>query len=155
MGTQTSILRHAFLPGQKLIIQDYVDLADVTSDYNTFYALPNDIVVHFTNPEQDLTLAQWQAMGKDLHSQLIDPSSYVPIIPRDEPPPIAEPCCDQFMIYDSLPTVPIFVQHFPSQFGPAGWSDEMDYPSLGMKLRVFCGPCNRRGLLATQPAVYP
>ena len=155
MGTKITILRHAFLPGQKITIQDSIDLADVTSDYNTFYANPSDPVVHFTNPIQDLTLAQWQALGMDLHSRLADPAGYTPTPAETEPPPIAEPCCDQFMIYDSVPHNPIFVQHFPSQFGPLGWSHESDYPSLGVKLRVFCGPCNRHGLLATQPAVYP
>jgi hypothetical protein len=174
------ITNQAFLPKSPpvppITIEGHGALAEIASDYNAFYGVASDPVVHWVNPptpEQEwLTLEQWQALGQDIHSRIFDPSD--PVIAanlaeyglrnsRQVPPLIENPCCARFLfcifISPGPPCVgsdiPLFVQHLPCEIAPEGWSDEVIVAELGFMERTYCGECDRDGLLAEYPLVYP
>ncbi len=154
-----------------------VDLNHVSSDYNVFYQLASQPVVHWINGPLGMpaymTLSEWQRLGKDLHSRLADPtdpSVYANVTKYTDPDSyeinnvIVGPCCARFLfcleplgMEDCDPTLPMFVQHVESQAGPAGWSDLMVYSESGAKfqLRTWCGQCDKNGLLKDNPVGYP
>jgi hypothetical protein len=154
-----------------------IDLHHVFSDFNVFYQLTSQPVVHWINgpigmPEY-MTLSEWQKLGKDLNSRLANPTDptvyanvtkYTDIDSYAINNVIGGPCCARFLFcLEALgmetcdPELPVFIQHVHSQAGPEGWSNLMVYSEAGAKfqLRTWCGPCDKNGLLKDNPVAYP
>lgn len=178
MGTPLHIINHAFFPrlddptDAAIKLSGDVDLTQVLSDYNAFYQPATKPVVRWTDrpsgPEY-LFLADWQALGFDLHSACFDPAdpevaaNIALYQARDAvavPPLILAPCCARFLfclgdLFDDPcpdPSLAHFSQYMASG-GPVGWSDEVTYDDMVM--RTYCGDCNRDGLLADLSVAYP
>lgn len=164
MGTPLSYANHAFFPKASdptdtaISLWGDVDLAALNSDYNAFYQSASKPVVRWHQrpdglPEY-LTLAEWQALGKDLHSRTYDPADpqvaanialYEQQAANAVPPLIATPCCARFLCFNGSllpesgvdPSVPIFSQHMASQTGPHGWSDTVAYLTDNLPPAMF------------------
>jgi hypothetical protein len=160
-----------------ITIVGQIDLNHVYSDYNVFYQLASQPVVHwisgpFGMPEY-MTLSEWQKLGQDLHSRLADPTNpdvyanvtkYTDLNSYAINNVIGGPCCARFLFcLEPLgmetcdPSLPVFIQHVHSQAGEDGWSNLMVYNEAGAKfqLRTWCGPCDKNGLLKDNPLSYP